>query len=114
MRLLTIFAFLLGATLLETFGDATVRIGLYDRAGLARLGTLLGGGVLLFLYGVLLNRAPVPFERVIGLYLAMLFCVWQVVSIASSRTWPSPPVLIGGLLIVAGGLVVTLWPMPNA
>ena len=113
MRILTIFAFLFGATLLETFGDATVRIGLYDRTGLARLGTLLGGGALLLLYGVLLNRAPVPFERVIGLYLAMLFCVWQVVSIVSFRTWPSLPVLVGGSLIVTGGLIVTLW-QPNA
>ena len=46
---------------------------------------------LLFGYGALLNFAPVPFERVVGLYLATLFCVWQVVSFVTFRSLPSGP-----------------------
>jgi hypothetical protein len=72
-----------------------------------RRGHLVGGGILLFGYGALLNFAPVPFERVVGLYIATLFCVWQVVAFATFRTLPSIQILVGGALIVTGGLVVT-------
>jgi small multidrug resistance family-3 protein len=103
------FVILVAATTLEAFGDAVVRIGLFNRSGVAQAATLFGGGVLLFGYGTLLNFAPVPFERVVGLYIAALFCVWQVVSFATFRTLPSIQVLVGGALIVAGGLLVTFW-----
>ena len=106
---LLMFGILVVATALESFGDATIRIGLFNRSGAVQAATLLGGAALLFGYGVLLNLAPVPFERVVGLYIATLFCVWQVVSFASFRTLPSMPVMAGGLLIVAGGLLVTFW-----
>lgn len=115
MRYFIALAFLVGATAFESYGDATVRIGLYDRAGLARLATMAGGGVLLFLYGLFLNLAPLPFERVVGLYIATLFCVWQVVTYLTFRTLPSLPILVGGALIVAGGLIVTLsQPVSNS
>jgi hypothetical protein len=103
------FVILVAATALESFGDAVVRIGLFNRSGVAQVTTLLGGGILLFGYGTLLNFAPVTFERVVGLYITTLFCVWQVVSFATFRTLPSIPVMAGGLLIVVGGLVVTFW-----
>jgi small multidrug resistance family-3 protein len=102
------FVILVAATALESFGDAVVRIGLFNRSG-AQVTTLLGGGILLFGYGTLLNFAPVPFERVVGLYITTLFCVWQAVSFATFRTLLSIPVMVGGLLIVVGGLVVTFW-----
>jgi small multidrug resistance family-3 protein len=50
-----------------------------------------------------------PFERVVGLYIATLFLVWQVVSFFTFRTIPSSPIVIGGALIVIGGLLVTFW-----
>ena len=106
---LVAFGILVAATTLESFGDAVVRIGLFSRSGLTQVATLLGGGVLLFGYGALLNFAPVPFERVVGLYIATLFCVWQVVTFITFRTFPSLQVLVGGALIVSGGLVVTFW-----
>jgi hypothetical protein len=103
------FVILVAATALESFGDAVVRIGLFNRSGAAQATTLIGGGILLFGYGALLNFAPVPFERVVGLYIATLFCVWQVVAFAMFRTLPSIQTLVGGALIVTGGLVVTFW-----
>ena len=69
------FGVLIAATTLESFGDAVGRIGLFNRSGVAQATTLLGGGILLFGYGALLNFAPVPFERVVGLYISTLFCV---------------------------------------
>jgi hypothetical protein len=106
---LAAFGILIAATTFESFGDAVVRIGLFSRSGVTQVATLLGGGVLLFGYGALLNFAPVPFERVVGLYIATLFCVWQVVTFVTFRTLPSLQVLVGGALIVSGGLVVTFW-----
>lgn len=106
---LTIWAFLIGATTLETTGDAIVRIALFERTGPARGAVLLGGGALLLGYGVMLNLAPLPFERVVGLYIATLFVVWQVVNFAFFRTLPSLPILIGGAMVVIGGLIISFW-----
>jgi hypothetical protein len=50
-----------------------------------------------------------PFEREVGLYIATLFVVWQVVSIVAFGSTPKPPVMVGGALIVLGGLLVTSW-----
>ena len=104
-----IFMFLIAATALETFGDAIVRIGIGQTAWLPRSGLFLAGALLLFGYGVSLNLAPIEFNRVVGLYIAILFVTWQLVNLIVFRSPPGVPVLVGGALIVAGGLVVTFW-----
>ena len=108
-RYLTIWAFLIVATTFEASGDALLRIGLFERVAVGRAIAMLGGTALLFGYGVALNLAPLPFERVVGLYIATLFLVWQTVSFLTFRSVPSLPVMVGGALIVAGGLLVTFW-----
>jgi small multidrug resistance family-3 protein len=109
VKYLVVFACLLVATTLESFGDATVRIGLYNRTGITQAAVLIGGAVLLFGYGVMINVAPLPFERIVGLYIATLFCVWQTVAYVTFQKIPNLPILAGGALIVAGGLIVTFW-----
>lgn len=109
LKFLGVWAFLIAATAMEASGDALVRVGLFEKTGAIRVGTLVGGAALLFGYGVALNLTPLPFERVVGLYIATLFVVWQVVSFVTFRTMPSVPILIGGTLIVVGGLLVTFW-----
>jgi small multidrug resistance family-3 protein len=104
-----IFLFLIAATALETFGDAIVRIGIGQTAWLPRSGLFLAGALLLFGYGVSLNLAPIEFNRVVGLYIAILFVTWQLVNLIVFRSPPGVPVLVGGALIVAGGLIVTFW-----
>jgi small multidrug resistance family-3 protein len=104
-----VWALLLAATAMEASGDAVVRIGLFEKTGAIRAGVLVGGAALLFAYGVLLNLTPLPFERVVGLYIATLFVVWQFVTFFTFRTIPRAPVLLGGMLIVVGGLLVTFW-----
>jgi hypothetical protein len=104
-----IFLFLMLATSLETFGDAIVRIGIGQTAWLPRSALFLGGAILLFGYGLSLNLAPIEFSRVVGLYIATLFIVWQVVNFIVFRTLPDVPILTGGALIVGGGLIVTFW-----
>jgi small multidrug resistance family-3 protein len=112
MRFLVVWAFLIAATTLESGGDALVRTGLFSRTGIARLGVLGLGAAMLFGYGVMLNLAPQPFERVVGLYIATLFVVWQVIGFIAFGATPSPPILVGGTLIVAGGLIVSFWGLP--
>ncbi|HEY0300573.1 MAG TPA: hypothetical protein VGC36_04545 [Rhizomicrobium sp.] len=104
-----VFGLLVVATTLEAFGDAVVRMGLGERALASRIGLFLGGAVLLFGYGLSLNLAPIEFGRVVGLYIATLFVVWQIVNYVAFRATPTLPVLVGGALIVAGGCLVTFW-----
>jgi hypothetical protein len=104
-----IFLFLIAATSLETFGDAIVRIGIGQNAWLPRSGLFLAGALLLFGYGVSLNLAPIEFNRVVGLYIAILFIMWQIVNLIVFRSPPALPVWLGGVLIVSGGLIVTFW-----
>ena len=108
-QVLSALGFLLIATTLEVSGDAIVRLAIYNHAGLIRLGLMLAGAALLFGYGFSLNLAPVEFRQVVGLYIATLFIVWQVINFIVFRTAPNLPILIGGSLIVIGGLIVTFW-----
>jgi hypothetical protein len=102
-------ALLLAATILEVGGDAVVRTAIYNHAGLARAGLFLLGASLLFGYGTLLNLAPLEFGQVVGLYLATLFVVWQVINFVAFRTLPTLPIILGGLLVIAGGMIITFW-----
>ena len=101
--------FLIIATTVEVSGDAIIRMSIYNHTGLVRIAFALLGALLLFGYGVFLNLAPVEFREVVGLYIATLFIVWQVINYIFFKTLPTAPVLIGGTLIVAGGLIVSFW-----
>lgn len=101
--------FLLAATLLEVSGDAVVRMAIYGHGGIARAGLFFAGAGLLFGYGTLLNLAPLDFGRVVGLYIATLFVVWQVINFVAFRALPSVPIVVGGLLVIAGGAIITFW-----
>jgi hypothetical protein len=103
--------FLVLATILEVSGDAVIRLGLYNHAGLYRAALFLGGGALLFGYGTLLNLAPLEFGQVVGLYIATLFIVWQIINFIFFRELPTLPIVLGGSLIVAGGAIVTFWKL---
>jgi hypothetical protein len=106
---LSALGFLLVATTLEVSGDAVVRLAIYDQAGRMRFTFILVGAILLLGYGTSLNLAPVEFRHVVGLYIAILFVVWQIINFVFFRTLPNLPIFVGGTLIVIGGLVVTFW-----
>ena len=101
--------FLLIATVLEVGGDAVIRSGIYGHAGLMSLGLFLLGAALLFGYGSFLNLAPFEFGQVVGLYIATLFVVWQIINFVAFRAVPTPPILLGGALIIIGGAIVSFW-----
>jgi small multidrug resistance family-3 protein len=70
---------------------------------------MLIGAVLLTLYGTSLNLAPVDFATVTGLYIATVFVMFQTANYIFFHIKPSPGVLVGGLLIVAGGMIAFIF-----
>lgn len=100
---------LLIATTLEVSGDAAVRLGIYNHAGLTRVGLFLAGAALLFGYGSFVNVPPVAFSRVVGLYIATLFVIWQAINWLVFRSLPGLPVWVGGALVIVGGGIITFW-----
>jgi small multidrug resistance family-3 protein len=106
---LTVLGFLVVATILESLGDAIVRRGLNQHSFAPRILLFLAGALLLFGYGLALNLAPLEFGRIVGLYIAILFVVWQIINFVVFRSVPGLPIILGGSLIIAGGSVVTFW-----
>jgi drug/metabolite transporter superfamily protein YnfA len=100
---------LLGAAVLEAGGDAIVRRGLHAESLAGRFGLILVGGAVLMTYGVAVNLPPWDFGRLLGVYVALFFVVAQVINLAIFGVAPSTPILAGGALIIAGGLVMTFW-----
>ena len=95
--------------MLEASGDAVVRMAIYDHVGPIRIGLFLAGAALLFGYGSFLNLAPLEFGQVVGLYIATLFVVWQVINFIFFRALPTVPIVVGGALVIAGGAIITFW-----
>lgn len=109
MARLAVLGFLVVATTREAFGDAMVRVGLKQHSVVPRGLLFLSGAMLLFGYGLSLNLAPAEFGRVVSLYIATLFVVWQIVNLIVFRSVPTLPIVVGGALIIAGGTIVTFW-----
>ena len=104
-----VLVFLIIATGLEVSVDALIRKSMFEQVGLARLGLFLVGALLLAGYGTFLNLAPLEFGQVVGLYIATLFVMWQLINFLFFRSVPTLPIIAGGVLIVTGGLIVSFW-----
>jgi len=109
MNLVVAYLLLLLAAGLEAGGDALVRVGLHGPGLATRLGLLTGGAVVLFAYGVTVNSPPWDFGKLLGVYVTLFFVVAQVINLVFFQIRPDLPIFVGGALIIAGGLVVTLW-----
>src|SRR5262249_19066077 len=100
---------LLVAASLESGGDALVRMWLHGSAIAQRLGFFACGAAVLFTYGVVVNLPPWDFGRLLGVYVALFFLVPQIINWLVFGVAPAPRILVGGLLIVAGAMVITFW-----
>ncbi|MGB9236817.1 MAG: hypothetical protein WCC04_20605 [Terriglobales bacterium] len=106
-RATTILVLLLAAAL-EASGDALMRAGLHrnatgHRALLFALATLV-----LFSYGWTVNAPPWDFGKLIGIYVVFFFLIAQFISWVFFKQSPSLTMWIGGMLIVAGGIVIAM------
>ena len=109
MTTFTAYGILLLAAALEAGGDALVRLGLHSATPSNRIGFFAAGAVVLFLYGLTVNAPNWDFGRLLGVYVTLFFVVAQVINLVVFHVKPGAPILAGGALIVAGGLVMTLW-----
>ena len=104
-----ILALLTFAAALEAGGDALVRSGLHSRAPGSRIAFMIAGAAVLFSYGVSVNLPPWDFGRLLGVYVALFFVVAQLINLFAFGIRPGLPIYLGGLLIVSGGLLITVW-----
>lgn len=93
------------AAWLEVGGDALIRWGL---RGPQKIGLFLGA-LVLFAYGLSVNLPKWDFGRLMGVYIAVFFVVSQIVAVVAFREKLQPPALVGGALIIAGGVVMSIW-----
>jgi drug/metabolite transporter superfamily protein YnfA len=98
---------LLAAALLEAGGDALVRTGLRAASVSGRLLGILGGGIVLLTYGVVVNTTAWDFGRLLGVYVVLFFGIAQVISWAIFNQLPTASTLVGGVFIVVGGIIVS-------
>lgn len=98
-------AILLLAAILEVGGDALVRWGL---TGGKTVGLILGA-IVLVSYGFMVNLTKLDFGRLMGIYIVVFFLVSQFVAFYFFQEKIKLPLLVGGALIVAGGIVLTFW-----
>ena len=103
------FAVLLLAAFLEGYGDSCFQAGLYRYAGAARYVSFAAGAVTLALYGLVVNTPPWEFGKLLGLYVVLFFLVVQILAKVRFGQAPSAPILLGGSLIVAGGMIISFW-----
>lgn len=103
----TAILILLVAATLEAVGDAIIRIGLHSTATWHRYALFVIAAVILFGYGWTVNAPPWDFDKLLGLYVVFFFLIAQLISWILFKQPPSPMVLLGGALIVAGGIVIS-------
>ncbi len=108
MGTLAAYGLLFLAACLEAGGDALVRLGLHGN-GAARIGLFSVGAAVLFVYGLSVNAPPWDFGRLLGVYVTLFFVVAQALNFVLFGVKPDLSILFGGLLIVSGGVVMTVW-----
>ncbi len=77
------------------------------RRGFRGYAVFAAAAVVLFAYGFTVNAPPWDFGKLLGLYVVFFFVIAQLISWLFFKQTPSPMVLLGGLLIVAGGIVIS-------
>jgi uncharacterized membrane protein len=98
---------LLIAAALEAGGDALMRVGLHKNLLCGRLLFFVLAAVL-FAYGWTVNAPPWDFGKLIGIYVVFFFLIAQLISWLVFKQTPSLSIWIGGALIVAGGIVISM------
>ena len=97
------------AAYLEVQGDACFQSGLYHASGAKRVGWFAAGAAVLVSYSLILNSSRIDFGKLLGIYVVLFFLVAQVIAKLQFQQHPTKPIYAGGALIVAGGLVMSLW-----
>ena len=97
------------AAVLEAGGDALVRKGLHSSTLVEQVQLILLGGITLLSYGIVVNLPPWDFGKLLGVYVTLFFLVAQLINYFIFGQKPDIAILVGGVLIMVGGLVITFW-----
>lgn len=106
---LGLFIVLALAAFLEAWGDSFFQVSFHRSNGAGRWTSALAGTLVLALYGSTVNLPRWDFGKLLGLYVVLFFVMAQVLNRIRFGQSPSLPVYAGGVLIVAGGLVIAFW-----
>jgi drug/metabolite transporter superfamily protein YnfA len=101
------FLVLVLAASLEAYGDSSFQTALYRSSGVNRAIAFLAGAASLVAYGLVVNTPPWDFGKLLSVYLVLFFLLAQVVARIRFGQTPTWPVLLGGGLIVAGGMIIS-------
>jgi len=99
---------LLLAAFFEAYGDSNFQTALYRSSGIGRVMAVVVGAVSLMAYGLVVNAPRWEFGRLLGVYVVLFFLLAQVVARVRFGQTPSLAVVVGGGLIVAGGVIITV------
>ena len=108
MTRMTAIAILLFAAILEAGGDALMRVALHNRRPGQRVLFFLLASIILFAYGWTVNAPPWNFSKLLGIYVVFFFIVAQIISWLVFKQTPSLQIVMGGALICAGGIVISI------
>ena len=100
---------LVTAAFLEAYGDSCFQSGLYRSTGFSRILAFLLGAASLTFYGIVVNIPRWDFGRLLGVYVVLFFLCAQVIAKIRFGQTPTLPVIVGGMLILAGGLIITIF-----
>jgi hypothetical protein len=95
------------AAFLEVYGDSCFQSALYRVSGMSRALAFAGGAVSLAAYGLIVNAPRWEFGKLLGVYVVLVFLLAQIIARVKFGQTPTLPILIGGALIVAGGVIIS-------
>jgi hypothetical protein len=103
------FLVLLLAAFLEVYGDSSFQTAIYRSSGISRTSAFLVGAASLAAYGLVVNVPRWDFGKLLGMYVVLFFLLAQVVARVRFGQTPTLPVVLGGTLIVAGGVIISVY-----
>jgi small multidrug resistance family-3 protein len=103
------FTLLTLAAFLEAWGDSFFQAGFYRSSGIGRILALIAGTAVLAAYGSTVNVPRWDFGKLLGMYVVLFFLAAQLLARVRFGQSPTTPIYAGGVLIVAGGLVIAFW-----
>jgi hypothetical protein len=109
MNRMTAMSVLAAAALLESGGDAIMRVAVQNNTpALTRFLLFLGAAAILTGYGWTVNAPPWDFGKLIGIYVVFFFIIGQMISWLVFKQQPSLSSIVAGVMIVGGGVVFTV------
>lgn len=103
-----VLALLAVAAFLEVYGDSCFQSVLYRSSGVTRVLALATGALSLVAYGLVVNTPRWDFGRLLGVYVVLFFLLAQIMARVRFGQSPTLSTAMGGVLIIAGGVIVSL------